>query len=50
MKKTTKMIGLKTETLRNLAQHEIRNLADHELKAVAGGNSFNNCTNSNRCI
>jgi hypothetical protein len=37
MKKTMKKIGLKTETLRNLAQHELRGLADHELEIVAGG-------------
>lgn len=39
MKKNTKKFDLKTETLRNLAQHEIRDLADHELKVVAGGGS-----------
>jgi len=49
MKKTTKKIGLKTETLRRLAQHEIRNLADHELNAVAGGGSFFSCGNSCHC-
>jgi len=44
MKKTTKKIGLRTETLRNFAQHELCDLADHELKAVAGGTSGVECS------
>jgi hypothetical protein len=48
MKKTMKKIGLKTETLRNLAQHKIRDLADHELKVAAGGGCGS--INLNMCL
>lgn len=52
MKKTTQKIGLKTETLRNLAQRDILELADHQLNAVAGGAtlSCNTCSCSGHCI
>jgi hypothetical protein len=55
MKKTTKKIGVKAETLRNLTQHEIHILADHELDVVAGGSSWfacysEHCSSSNRSI
>lgn len=55
MKKTTKKLGLKTETSLNLAQDEIRTLADEALHAIAGGGytficHSNPCSFSYRCI